>query len=129
MSWLCGNAILKYQRRLDAKQMNSIANGSPPAPNPQYKLDYTKIFTGLCASAAAINISIDNLDYACRDSYVSSSERPTCAFIGVMREVITNGGTSIAQLPVYLNVEEVANLIRVKRRTIYEMVAQRRIPF
>jgi hypothetical protein len=77
----CNAEILTAQglakRRLEAKQMNSIANASDLPPYPQYKLDYTKIITGLCTSAAAINFTIDNLAYACRDSYVSNSERPT----------------------------------------------------
>ena len=33
------------------------------------------------------------------------------------------------KLPHFLRVEEVANLLRCKKRTIYDMVEQRRIPF
>ena len=33
------------------------------------------------------------------------------------------------EIPTYLNVKQVAQLVNVKPRTIYEMVAQRRIPY
>jgi excisionase family DNA binding protein len=36
--------------------------------------------------------------------------------------------TSVA-LPKFLTVEEVAALLRIKARTVYEMVSQNRIPF
>lgn len=36
---------------------------------------------------------------------------------------------SPAKLPQFLTVEEVAALLRLRPRTIYEMVSQRRIPF
>jgi excisionase family DNA binding protein len=31
--------------------------------------------------------------------------------------------------PKFLNVKEVADLLRIKTRTVYEMVSQRRIPY
>jgi excisionase family DNA binding protein len=34
-----------------------------------------------------------------------------------------------APLPQFLTVEELAEMMRLKRRTIYEMVSQRKIPF
>ena len=35
---------------------------------------------------------------------------------------------SLSRLPCFLRVEEVANLLRCKKRTIYDMVEQERIP-
>lgn len=37
--------------------------------------------------------------------------------------------SQLTQQPCFLTVLEVAELLRVKPRTIYEMVAQRKIPF
>ena len=36
---------------------------------------------------------------------------------------------ALSELPRFLRVEEVANLLRCKRRTIYDMVEQERIPY
>ena len=36
---------------------------------------------------------------------------------------------SARKLPHFLRVEEVANLLRCKKRTIYDMVEQKRIPY
>jgi excisionase family DNA binding protein len=38
-------------------------------------------------------------------------------------------GTMDTALPRFLKVEEIANLLRCKRRTIYDMVEQGRIPY
>jgi len=35
---------------------------------------------------------------------------------------------SVSEMPTFLRVEEVANLLRCKKRTIYDMVEQDRIP-
>ena len=37
--------------------------------------------------------------------------------------------TSETTRPLFLDVKEVAELLRIKRRTIYEMVSQGRIPY
>ena len=37
--------------------------------------------------------------------------------------------TSETRRPLFLDVKEVAELLRIKRRTIYEMVSQGRIPY
>ena len=42
---------------------------------------------------------------------------------------ISKMDSSPRKLPHFLRVEEVANLLRCKKRTIYDMVEQRRIPF
>jgi len=39
------------------------------------------------------------------------------------------GAKQAKEMPIYLNVREVSQLLKVKPRTIYEMVAQRRIPY
>ena len=36
---------------------------------------------------------------------------------------------AVRKLPYFLRVEEVADLLRCKKRTIYDMVEQRRIPY
>jgi putative molybdopterin biosynthesis protein len=39
------------------------------------------------------------------------------------------GSKQAQELPTYLTVKEVAQLLKIKPRTIYEMVAQHRIPY
>ena len=41
----------------------------------------------------------------------------------------TNGASTNDVHPKFLNVKEVAELLRIKTRTIYEMVSQGRIPY
>jgi excisionase family DNA binding protein len=41
----------------------------------------------------------------------------------------TNRGSTNEAHPRFLNVKEVAELLRIKTRTIYEMVSQGRIPY
>ena len=41
----------------------------------------------------------------------------------------TKQKTSPAGSPQFLTVEEVATMLRIKTRTVYEMVSQNRIPF
>ena len=41
----------------------------------------------------------------------------------------TNRGSSAEMQPKFLNVKELAELLRIKTRTIYEMVSQGRIPY
>jgi hypothetical protein len=40
----------------------------------------------------------------------------------------SNSDLAVRKLPHFLRVEEVADLLRCKKRTIYDMVEQRRIP-
>jgi excisionase family DNA binding protein len=39
------------------------------------------------------------------------------------------GSTTETTRPLFLDVNEVAELLRIKRRTVYEMVSQGRIPY
>lgn len=39
------------------------------------------------------------------------------------------GSTNETTRPLFLDVKEVAELLRIKRRTVYEMVSQGRIPY
>lgn len=41
----------------------------------------------------------------------------------------TNGASSNEVRPKFLNVKELAELLRIKTRTVYEMVSQGRIPY
>ena len=41
----------------------------------------------------------------------------------------TSGAQANMSLPRFLTVEEVAEMLRVKPRTIYDMVSERRIPY
>jgi excisionase family DNA binding protein len=41
----------------------------------------------------------------------------------------SNSDLVVRKLPHFLRVEEVADLLRCKKRTIYDMVEQRRIPY
>jgi excisionase family DNA binding protein len=41
----------------------------------------------------------------------------------------TSGSQSQNSLPTFLTVDEVAEMLRVKPRTIYDWVSQRRVPF
>jgi len=41
----------------------------------------------------------------------------------------TNGASSDEVRPKFLNVKELAELLRIKTRTVYEMVSQGRIPY
>jgi excisionase family DNA binding protein len=41
----------------------------------------------------------------------------------------TNGASTNEVRPKFLNVKEVAELLRIKTRTVYEMVSQGRIPY
>ena len=42
---------------------------------------------------------------------------------------VSNSDLAVSKLPHFLRVEEVADLLRCKKRTIYDMVEQRRIPY
>jgi excisionase family DNA binding protein len=46
----------------------------------------------------------------------------------LMNSSLEQSSMSAVQLPRFLRVEEVANLLRCKKRTIYDMVEQERIP-
>lgn len=50
-----------------------------------------------------------------------------------MKERVAMGlvkpGAAPRRAPVYLTVSEVAELLRIRPRTVYQMVSQRRIPF
>ena len=41
----------------------------------------------------------------------------------------TNGASTNEVRPKFLNVKELAELLRIKTRTVYEMVSQGRIPY
>ena len=41
----------------------------------------------------------------------------------------TNGASTNEVRPKFLNVKELAELLRIKSRTVYEMVSQGRIPY
>ena len=41
----------------------------------------------------------------------------------------TNPGSTAEMQPKFLNVKELAALLRIKTRTVYEMVSQGRIPY
>jgi excisionase family DNA binding protein len=41
----------------------------------------------------------------------------------------TNRGSTAETQPKFLNVKELAELLRIKTRTVYEMVSQGRIPY
>ena len=41
----------------------------------------------------------------------------------------TNPASTIEMRPKFLNVKELAELLRIKTRTVYEMVSQGRIPY
>ena len=42
---------------------------------------------------------------------------------------VSKSDLAVRKLPHFLRVEEVADLLRCKKRTIYDMVEQRRIPY
>jgi excisionase family DNA binding protein len=47
----------------------------------------------------------------------------------VQRPIVTCKANPSQKLPNFLTVQECADLLRCKKRTIYDMVEQRRIPF